>query len=44
MTQNDATIEAAITMLQCECAEDDYLLVIISLMAFKVLGWYAAAG
>ncbi|KAK8076013.1 hypothetical protein PG994_003285 [Apiospora phragmitis] len=43
MAQNDAIIEAATEMLECGCAEDDYLLVIMPLMVLKVLDWYAAA-
>jgi hypothetical protein len=42
IAQNDATIEATSHMLQCSCSEDDYLLVITSLIVLKVLGWYAA--
>ncbi|KAK8091571.1 hypothetical protein PG997_001932 [Apiospora hydei] len=43
MAQNDAIIESATEMLECGCAEDDYLLFIMPLMVLKVLDWYAAA-
>lgn len=40
---NEATLEALGTMLECSCSEDAYLLVIMSLVVFKVLAWYGAA-
>ncbi|KAH8807215.1 putative C6 transcription factor [Xylogone sp. PMI_703] len=43
IAKNEATIIAVGTMLQCSCSQDGYLLAIISLIVFKVLGWYAAA-
>ncbi|KAK8022719.1 hypothetical protein PG993_013486 [Apiospora rasikravindrae] len=43
MAQNDSIMEAATEMLECGCAEDDYLLFIMPLMVLKVLDWYAAA-
>lgn len=43
IAKNERTIEAVSTMLQCSCSEDGYLLAIMSLIIFKVLGWYAAA-
>lgn len=43
IAKNEHTIEAVSTMLQCSCSEDGYLLAIMSLIIFKVLGWYAAA-
>ncbi|KAL9079979.1 MAG: hypothetical protein Q9157_001176 [Trypethelium eluteriae] len=42
IAQNEATIEAVSTMLKCSCSQDGYLLAIMSLIIFKVLGWYAA--
>lgn len=42
IAQNEATIEAVGTMLECSCSQDGYLLSVISLVIFKVLGWYAA--
>lgn len=43
IAQNEQTIEAVSAMLQCSCSQDAYLLTIMSLIVFKVLGWYAAA-
>ncbi|KAI1504043.1 aflatoxin regulatory protein-domain-containing protein [Biscogniauxia marginata] len=43
VAKNEATIEAVSAMLQCPCSHDGYLLTIMSLIVFKVLGWYAAA-
>jgi plasmid stability protein len=42
IAQNEATIEAVGTMLKCSCSQDGYLLAVMSLIIFKVLGWYAA--
>lgn len=42
ITRNEATIEAVSTMLKCSCSQDGYLLSVMSLIIFKVLGWYAA--
>lgn len=41
--ENAQIIDAISTMLQCSCSQDDYLLMVMSLIVFKVLGWYAAA-
>ncbi|KAB2572093.1 Monodictyphenone cluster transcription factor [Lasiodiplodia theobromae] len=41
--ENERTIEAISSMLECTCSEDGYLLSIMSLIVLKVLGWYAAA-
>ncbi|KAI4209404.1 MAG: hypothetical protein LQ351_007663 [Letrouitia transgressa] len=43
IAKNEHTIDSIHTMLQCPCSQDGYLLTIISLIVFKVLGWYAAA-
>lgn len=43
LVENEQAIDAVSTMLQCQCSQDEYLLAIISLIVFKVLGWYAAA-
>lgn len=43
VAENEQTIEAISSMLQCPCSQDGYLLAIMSLIVFKVLGWYAAA-
>ncbi|KAH6843303.1 aflatoxin regulatory protein-domain-containing protein [Chaetomium sp. MPI-CAGE-AT-0009] len=40
---NETTLETLGTMLECSCSEDAYLLVIMSLIVFKVLAWYGAA-
>ena len=40
--RNQTSIEAVGTMLQCSCSQDAYLLAVLSLIMFKVLGWYAA--
>ena len=42
IARNEATIEAVSTMLKCSCSQDGYLLAVMSLIIFKVLGWYAA--
>lgn len=41
--ENERTIEAISSMLECACSEDGYLLSIMSLIVLKVLGWYAGA-
>ncbi|KAI1640760.1 aflatoxin regulatory protein-domain-containing protein [Biscogniauxia mediterranea] len=43
VAKNEATIEAVSAMLQCPCSHDGYLLIIMSLIVFKVLEWYTAA-
>ena len=43
IAKNERTLEAVSTMLQCPCSQDGYLLAIMSLIIFKVLGWYGAA-
>jgi hypothetical protein len=43
IAQNGATIEAVGAMLECSCSKDGYQLVVMSLIVFKVLSWYAAA-
>ena len=42
MARNESTIQAVGMMLQCSCSQDGYLLAVMSLIIFKVLGWYAA--
>ena len=42
IARNEATIEALSAMLQCSCSQDAYLLSVMALIVFKVLGWYAA--
>jgi hypothetical protein len=41
--ENRQTIEAVSNMLQCSCSQDAYLLTILSMIVFKVLGRYTAA-
>ena len=43
IADNEETIEAICKMLQCPCSRDEHLLIIMSLVVFKVLAWYAAA-
>ena len=43
IAENEQSAEAINNMLLCECSQDEYLLTIISLIIFKVLGRYAAA-
>ena len=43
IAKNEQIIDAVSAMLQCSCTQDGYLLNIMSLIVFKVLGWYAAA-
>lgn len=42
IAKNEHTIEALGTMLECPCSQDGYLLALVALIVFKVLGWYAA--
>jgi hypothetical protein len=43
IAENEKTIGVISKMLQCPCSLDGYLLAIMSLIVFKILGWYAAA-
>ncbi|KIM94478.1 hypothetical protein OIDMADRAFT_76913, partial [Oidiodendron maius Zn] len=43
ITGNKESIETISNILQCPCSQDGYLLAILSLVVFKILGWYAAA-
>ncbi|KAL8747706.1 MAG: hypothetical protein Q9190_000447 [Brigantiaea leucoxantha] len=43
IADNQQALEAISNMLQCPCSQDGYVLAIMSLIVFKVLGWYAAA-
>lgn len=42
IAQNKNTIVAMSTTLDCSCLQDGYLLTVMSLIIFQVLGWYAA--
>ncbi|KAL9045274.1 MAG: hypothetical protein Q9214_001660 [Letrouitia sp. 1 TL-2023] len=44
IAKNERIVEAIDSMLQCFCSQDGYLLTVLSLVAFRVLDWYAAAG
>lgn len=43
IAENEETIEAIDSLLQCTCSQDSYLLAILSLIVFKLLSWYEAA-
>jgi Aflatoxin regulatory protein len=43
LTKNKQSIEAVNSMLACSCAEDGFLLTILSMIVLKMLGAYAAA-
>ena len=43
IAKNEHALGSINEMLQCSCSQDGYLLTILSLIVFKVLGWYAAA-
>lgn len=43
IVENTSMIETITSVLQCPCSQDQYVLSIIALTVFKVLGWYAAA-
>ena len=43
ITRNEATVQAVDAMLNCaSCSQDGYLLAVMSLIIFRVLGWYEA--
>lgn len=42
ISKNKETIDKVNIMLNCRCSQDAYLLAIMALIVFKVLGWYAA--
>jgi len=44
ISQNQRTLEATDSILQCSCLQDVYLLAVLSIIVFKVLDRYAAAG
>ncbi|KAL8792412.1 MAG: hypothetical protein Q9195_005026 [Heterodermia aff. obscurata] len=43
IAKNEHTMQALNSMLECSCSQDGYLLAIMSLIIFKVLGCYAGA-
>lgn len=45
IAQNERIVEAMDAILQCPCShQDGYLLTVLSLVLFKILDWYTAAG
>lgn len=42
IADNEQTVQAIGDILQCQCSQDGYLLAILSVIIFKVLGRYAA--
>ncbi|KAH8597596.1 aflatoxin regulatory protein-domain-containing protein [Bisporella sp. PMI_857] len=43
IAENKSTIEIVSNILQCSCAEDGYLLTMLSMVVFNILGRYATA-
>ena len=43
ISENKRIIEAITKLLDCPCSQDEYLLAIVSLVAFKIMAWYSAA-
>jgi hypothetical protein len=43
VAENAAMVDSVTEMLKCSCSQDGYLLTIMALVVFKVLGRYAAA-
>ena len=43
VAQNEQTGEVIRNVLQCSCSKDSYLLVMLSLVVFKIITWYSAA-
>jgi hypothetical protein len=43
VSENKRTIEEIMGMLQCQCARDGYLLSVVSIIVFRLLGMYASA-
>ena len=45
IAQNERIVEAMDSILQCPCSQQDgYLLSVLSLVLFRILDWYTAAG
>ncbi|KAL9609499.1 MAG: hypothetical protein Q9167_005733 [Letrouitia subvulpina] len=44
IAENKRVVKAIDKILQCFCSQDVYLLTVLSLIAFKILDWYAAVG
>lgn len=43
LAKNEEAIDAVTAIMRCSCTQDGYLLVVVSLIVFKVMSWYAAA-
>lgn len=43
LAENKRIIDSIGKLLDCPCSQDEYLLAIISLVAFKIMAWYSAA-
>jgi hypothetical protein len=43
LSENRHIIESVTSLLDCPCSQDEYLVSLITLIALKVMGWYAAA-
>ncbi|KAJ5888128.1 hypothetical protein N7495_008169 [Penicillium taxi] len=43
LAQNEETSETVRTILQCSCANDSHILMILSLVVFRIIAWYTAA-
>lgn len=43
IAHNRQTIEAVRSMLECPCSADNFLPIVLTLVIYKVFGWYAAA-
>ncbi|KAI2794157.1 hypothetical protein POX_a00747 [Penicillium oxalicum] len=43
LTHNEQTSETVRQILQCDCTNDSYLLITLSLVVFRVIAWYTAA-
>ena len=43
VAQNEQTGEVIRNVLQCSCSKDSYLLVMLSLVVFKIIAWYSKA-
>ncbi|KAK6069019.1 zinc finger transcription factor [Seiridium cupressi] len=42
ISENKQVIESITKLMDCPCSQDEYVVTIISLVVFKVMGWYAA--
>ncbi|PTU18985.1 hypothetical protein P175DRAFT_0402688, partial [Aspergillus ochraceoroseus IBT 24754] len=43
ISQNKEIIDTINTILDCPCSQDEYVISIVSLAVFKLMGWYVAA-